>query len=492
MEPVGFAIGVVGLAGPLAKASMDCYRIFDDMSDVGHSHASILHQLRTEGLRLKRWENAWGIGNGKNHQPKLDPTDYRYRYAIATLARIVAVFASVDVLQSKFGIVAKEEDGNSSQILGAGNPKGTKVRRRDRILEHRPFRWLPSSPPSAGTNDQMSIPTIGKNQLHALENPHILENRLVLPGLAEEISTMTEAIKNFQQSLPIYRKLCWVVSDKAELSQLLKTLRSLNDGLFNVLPTATGSGSPLSSQTPKPKLSFDIPFDPSNMPRKNPDFIDREIMINDFKREVETGKHAGGVVVLYGTGGVGKTQIALEYVYRYHAEYSSVFWVNAASKQTTHLGFTTIMQQLIDHQAELSDTPDYTHIGQLLKMTGKLDSAGKFTLQQHADDMHVIDAVKRWFTGKSNSKWLLVLDNLDDLESFKLNDYIPSCVHGTVIITSRRPESAQGGRRGFEIQEMQEYEAKSLLLKSAKRSLETGETAGRRHIFHPHLIHVLF
>lgn len=484
MEPVGFAIGVVGLAGPLAKASIDCYRIFDDMSDVGNTHDSILHQLRTEGLRLKRWEDAWGLGNDSNHQPKLDPTDYRYRYAIATLARIVAVFASVDILQSKFGIVAKGEGGNSSQILGAGNPEGTKVRVRDRILGHRPFHRFRSSllPLPAGTNDQIPIPTIGKNHLYALENPHTLEDRLVLPGLAEEVSTMTEAIKSFQQSLSFYRKLRWVVSDKAELSQLLEKLRSLNDGLFHVLPTPAGSTSPNSSQKSKPKLSFDIPFDSSNFPRKNPDFIDRGALLDAFKRRMETDKHTGATVVLYGTGGMGKTQLALEYVYRYNKEYSSVFWVNAAGKQTVHLGFIIIMQQLIDHHAERFDTPDYTHIGQLLKMAGKLNSAGKFMIQQDEDEMHVIDAVKRWFTEKTNRNWLLVFDNLDDLESFKINDYLPSCVHGTVVITSRRPESTQEGRRGFEVQEMQEHEAKNLLLKSAKRSLEIGEVTGKFHI----------
>jgi len=53
MESVSFTIGVVGLAGQLTKAAMDCYKIFDSMNDVGPTYDAILHELRTQGLRLR-------------------------------------------------------------------------------------------------------------------------------------------------------------------------------------------------------------------------------------------------------------------------------------------------------------------------------------------------------------------------------------------------------------------------------------------------------
>lgn len=34
-------------------------------------------------------------------------------------------------------------------------------------------------------------------------------------------------------------------------------------------------------------------------------------------------------VALYGLGGVGKTQVALEYTYRYFNDYRAIFWINA-------------------------------------------------------------------------------------------------------------------------------------------------------------------
>ncbi|RPB26407.1 hypothetical protein L211DRAFT_769464, partial [Terfezia boudieri ATCC MYA-4762] len=143
-------------------------------------------------------------------------------------------------------------------------------------------------------------------------------------------------------------------------------------------------------------------------------------------------------VVLHGTGGIGKTQLALQYVYRHKEAYSSVFWINAAN---------------------------YTAIGRLLDMTGKLNAAGKFTVQEPTDEQHIVGAVKQWLAAKENNKWLLVIDNLDDLESFDLSDYIPQCCHGTVIITSRRPNCVHR-RRGVEVSQMQGSEAEMLLVQS--------------------------
>jgi len=189
MDPVGFTIGVVGLTGQLVKAAMDCYKIFGDMGDVGTTYDSILHKLRTEGLRLKGWEEAWGLGSDIT-EGRLDPGDYRYRYTIATLARIVAVFASVDKLQAKYGIVVEKADGKSSE-----EPKS---RWHNRLSIPLPFRSRSKSPcRELNTNTQL------ENDLQLLENPRVLGNQQLLPGLAEEISSMTKAMERVQQSLPI-------------------------------------------------------------------------------------------------------------------------------------------------------------------------------------------------------------------------------------------------------------------------------------------------
>ena len=180
-----------------------------------------------------------------------------------------------------------------------------------------------------------------------------------------------------------------------------------------------------------------------------------------MKQDVEEGKHAQNTIVLYGTGGMGKTRLALEYIHQNYKDYSSVFWINAASDQTAILGLTQIMQRLIKHHAQLS--ADYSQIGRLLGMSGKLDANGSFSVTQSSEVQDIADAVKEWFALPENSNWLLVFDNLDDPDSVDIDKYIPACNHGTVIITSRRRDLQQG-RRGFEVNQMQSMEAIQLLL----------------------------
>ncbi|KAF8453893.1 P-loop containing nucleoside triphosphate hydrolase protein [Kalaharituber pfeilii] len=263
--------------------------------------------------------------------------------------------------------------------------------------------------------------------------------------------------------------------DKANCSELIDQLKEYIDGLFNVLPPDSTPISVLQTQTiPKTRLSlsFNVPINISDV-RRNPDFVGREYLLEQLAHEIGEGRAAMDItqVVLHGMGGMGKTQIALEYVYHHRKDYSSAFWINAASEQTTKTSFIQIMEQLIEHHASLLDEPDYKHIGNLLGMAGKLDSAGLFSTEKPEEEQHVIKAVKKWLTAKQNNKWLLVFDNLDDLESFDINDYIPSCDFGTIIITSRRRESMQG-RKGLEVYQMQNNEAEKLLLTSAKLDLE--------------------
>jgi len=458
MEPASFTIGVVGLAGQLTKAAMDCYKIFDNMNDVGSSYDTILHGLRTQGLLLKRWEEAWGFG-GDSNQQRLQPGDYRYRYATASLARIVAVFSSVEKLQERYGIVVKK-DSLSAETGG----KERNPRRRDRLLA--PIRvrlWSKSPGPSTSRTQTLTLgPT--NDDLHILENPQVLADTNILPGLDDEIKSMTQAIKRVQQSIPVYLKLRWVILDNAKLGELLKNLTSLNNGLFRVLPTSESTlAHPAhphrSQQHSKLKLLFDIPF--SLNVGENCDFVGREYLLEKLKQEIEKGRDRQNIIVLYGTGGMGKTQLALKYVYQQYRNYSSVFFVNTASVQTTILGFIQIMQQLVQRHGQTSD--DFVQITRLLGMAGKLDQAGRFTVTPQ-EEQHVVSAVKQWFSAPGNTNWLLVFDNLDDPDLVDIEKYVPSCNHGTVIITSRRRDCVRQGRRGLEVQQMHHMESIQLLL----------------------------
>ena len=228
-------------------------------------------------------------------------------------------------------------------------------------------------------------------------------------------------------------------------------------------------------KAPPMGISFAIPFSPPV--QRNSGFVGREYLLESLKQKIAEGKNTLNIIILHGTGGMGKTQLALEYVYQSYKDYTSVFWINAASEETTILGFIEIMQQLIKYHAQLSE--NYLHIGRLLGMAGKLDCTGYFSVAQPCEAQQVVKAVRQWFTAPENTEWLLVFDNLDDLHSFDIDDYIPSCGHGTVIITSRRPESMQQGRKGFEVNQMHPSEGMKVLMASAGLKYEDATPDGK-------------
>lgn len=165
-------------------------------------------------------------------------------------------------------------------------------------------------------------------------------------------------------------------------------------------------------------------------------------------------------------GGIGKTQIVMEYVHIHHEEYSSVFWVDGTSEETATLGFRLVAQRLVDHYAAIAAyTKTDPGILQFPGMASIVDQDGQLCVEKEAT-ARIVEAVKRWFSQKENQSWLLVLDNVDDLKSFDIRSFIPTSSHGTILITSRRKDCTRLGK-GLEIEEMLESEGVLLLLRSA-------------------------
>ena len=215
------------------------------------------------------------------------------------------------------------------------------------------------------------------------------------------------------------------------------------------------------------KVPFQMPFQ-LNIRRNK--FVGREHLMTRLKESLSEEDERMNVVVLYGLGGIGKTQLAVEHIYSRIQDYTSVFWISAASEEEAKQGFIEAAKLLIKHHALFITTsnhaPDYHLIASKLGMPGALDKKGNMSIDPSVMN-EVMQAVRRWFAASENKDWLIVFDNYDDLKSFDINFYIPSCNHGAVIITSRRSDCAQQGRIGLEVNMMGELEAVQLLLQSA-------------------------
>ena len=140
-----------------------------------------------------------------------------------------------------------------------------------------------------------------------------------------------------------------------------------------------------------------------NVPHpRNPSFTGREAEIAGLRERLDRKGKTALAQAISGLGGIGKTQTAVEYAYRYRDEYKAVLWLNAESPLSLKTGCGDIARQMpLPH-----DEKD-------------LDQAAA--------------AVKYWLG--THPDWLLILDNADD--PGVLEPFLPTNHEGHILITSR-------------------------------------------------------
>ena len=156
-------------------------------------------------------------------------------------------------------------------------------------------------------------------------------------------------------------------------------------------------------------------------------------MLLDEKLRDTAAKNYNHRVAIYGMGGVGKTQIAIEYVYRNKPNYDSIFWISSADQATLLSGFQDIAR--------------------LTKCVPISDSAG-------LKPTEVARAVLTWL--RKQSGWLLVMDNMDDIEVAV--GYLPAMLQGGhTLITTRNPDHLTIPAEGLQIPILDEEASIQLL-----------------------------
>ncbi len=146
------------------------------------------------------------------------------------------------------------------------------------------------------------------------------------------------------------------------------------------------------------------------VPPRNPRFSGRDGLLAELRRRLRAGEGTLVVHALYGLGGVGKTQLAIEYAHRFASDYDLVWWIDAEQP-------VLIPDQLSGLAARLA-----------------LPTGGT-----------VAETVERLLAElRGRDRWLLVFDNAE--RPGDIADYQPAGT-GHVLVTSRYPGwGALGGR----------------------------------------------
>ena len=248
----------------------------------------------------------------------------------------------------------------------------------------------------------------------AIERHQANEAR-VIPILLRPCDLVGTPIEPLQalpmNDLPIVQ---WRSRDQAWL-EVAKGIRTTIGDLQMLMVRSPSSSSP---------RVWNIPY-----PR-NPFFTGRDAVLTELTTALRSGNAPVQPLAIIGMGGIGKTQIAVEYAYCSQEDYQAVLWAQADTREGLISAFVTA--------ARLLNLPE----------------------KDEQDQNIAVAAFLEWM--KTHSKWLLILDNVEDRTM--VSGFIPPAHDGHIILTTRVQAMSQLAQR-FEVETLQPETAVLFLLK---------------------------
>jgi len=167
-----------------------------------------------------------------------------------------------------------------------------------------------------------------------------------------------------------------------------------------------------------------------NVPPRNPNFTGRRVLLERLSERLTVGSTTAVLpAALHGMGGIGKTQMAVEYIYRHLQDYDVVWWIHA------------------------------TQVAQI--RSGLTELASALGLPGGNEANTAVPAVREALRlGQPYSRWLLVFDAAESPDVVR--PFFPANGPGEILVTSRNPDWASVARP-LEVNVFQREESIELL-----------------------------
>jgi hypothetical protein len=170
--------------------------------------------------------------------------------------------------------------------------------------------------------------------------------------------------------------------------------------------TPEGHSGPAGSQTEVPSDGRPNAIT-NNLPPRNLNFTGRRDLLDALHRRLRAGTTAVLPEAVHGSGGVGKSQLVIEYVYQRLKDYELIWWIPA------------------ERPAQIMSA--------LVELAQKLDISATATATTAVP--LVLEALR---AGRPRANWLLIFDNAESPE--EVQRFFPTQGTGSIVVTSRNPQ----------------------------------------------------
>jgi tetratricopeptide (TPR) repeat protein len=177
---------------------------------------------------------------------------------------------------------------------------------------------------------------------------------------------------------------------------------------------------------------------------RNQFFTGRDIFLKNLCDKFHTKNSASryyGRVALFGMGGIGKTQTALEFSYLSCTSYNRIYWISAVTQEALLDGYKRIAER------------------------------AKIPLVADSNPISIAEQVLSWL--KNTENWLLIVDNLDDIDVLSTRNLgepnivsmlLPESGPGRhTLITTRNPNADHIPAQSLEVLLFDESDSVALL-----------------------------